>query len=194
VSSRDVSDHMHLPLETPRLLLRAFTMHDAEAFARYRSDPEVARYQGWTAPFSLAQAHTFIAGLEAVPPGTPGAWYQLAIERKADGVMVGDCAFVTLARDPRQAEIGFTLAREFQGQGYATEAVSRLLEALFGALGLHRVRANCDPDNPASARVLTRVGMRHEGRFVESLWFKERWVGEDWFAILAREWPRTGTR
>ena len=185
---------MQLPLDTPRLLLRPLVMDDAVTFSRYRSDPEVARYQGWTAPYSIDQAQAFIAGLTEVRPGTPGAWYQLAIERKADGVMVGDCAFVVLARDPRQAEIGFTLARECQGHGYATEAVRRLLESLFGELGLHRVRANCDPDNPASARVLTRVGMRCEGRFVESLWFKGQWVGEDWFAILDREWAAGSPR
>jgi aminoglycoside 6'-N-acetyltransferase len=179
---------MRLPLETERLVLRAFETRDASAFCEYRSDPEVARYQGWQAPYSLEQASRFIAGLADLRPGMAGAWYQLAIERKADGRMIGDCAFVVLAADPRQAEIGFTLARDVHGQGYATEAVRCLVDALFTDLRLHRVRANCDPDNPASARVLTRIGMRHEGRFVKSLWFKGQWADEDWYAILADEW------
>lgn len=176
------------PLQSDRLILRAFSARDAAEFSRYRSDPQVARYQSWDAPFTLEQAGQFIAGLAAAVPGAPGEWYQAALEEKASGRLAGDCAFQVL-EDGRQAEIGFTLAREFQGKGYATEAVRRLLEYLFRDLGLHRVRASCDPENPASARVLARAGMRREGRFVESLWFKGRWAGEDWYAVLAREWP-----
>jgi RimJ/RimL family protein N-acetyltransferase len=176
------------PLNSSRLILRPFTADDVQAFSRYRSDPLVARYQSWDLPFTLAQAERFVAEMQAAVPGTPGEWYQLALERKSGGELIGDCAFVVLAEDPRQAEIGFSLAREYQGQGYAGEAVARLLDFLFRDLGLHRVRANCDPENGPSARVLQRAGMRHEGSFVESLWFKGRWVGEEWYAILAREW------
>lgn len=170
------------------MTLRPFVAQDAWYFAQYRSDPEVARYQSWDAPYSLEQAQRFVSALQAGTPGVPGEWYQLALEVQASGEMIGDCGFILLAEDPRQAEIGFTLAREHQGQGYATEAVLRLLAFLFCDVGVHRVRANCDPENGASARVLQRAGMRHEGSFVESLWFKGRWAGEEWYAILAREW------
>jgi RimJ/RimL family protein N-acetyltransferase len=121
-------------------------------------------------------------------PGAAGEWYQLALELKSSGDMVGDVGFQVLKEDHHQAEIGFTLDRAYQGQGYAGEAVRRLLVYLFEELALHRVRANCDPENTASSRLLERVGMRHEGRFVESLWFKGRWASEDWYAILRREW------
>ena len=95
---------------------------------------------------------------------------------------------VCIDADDRRAEIGFTLARQFQGQGYATEAVRCLIDTLFSSLGLHRISANIDPENFASAKLLQRVGMRHEGRFIESLWLKGHWVNEDWYAILRREW------
>ena len=176
------------PLETKRLILRPFAARDADAFARYRSDPDIARYQDWQSPVTLEQARAFIASLSDPALASPGEWYQVALEQKTTGQLVGDCAFQVLAEDRQQAEIGFSLAREFHGLGFATEAVTRLLDYLFANLRLHRVRANCDPENQASARVLARAGMRHEGRFVESLWFKGGWVGEDWYAILAREW------
>jgi RimJ/RimL family protein N-acetyltransferase len=178
----------NFPLYSQRLALRPFEPRDAVPFARYRSDVDVARYQSWEAPYSLAQAEAFVAALQHSEPGMPGEWYQLALEVKETGEMIGDVGFVLLAEDPRQAEIGFTLAREAQGQGYATEAARRLLDYLFREMRLHRVRANCDPENGPSARVLQRAGMRHEGSFVESLWFKGRWTGEAWYAILAREW------
>jgi aminoglycoside 6'-N-acetyltransferase len=164
---------MDIHLETPRLILRPFEDRDTLPFSAYRSDPEIARYQGWTAPFTLKQAVQFISGMKAILPGVPGQWYQSAIELKSSGELAGDCAFQRLEEDPAQAEIGFTIARKYQGWGYGTEAVSRLLEFLFVDLDLHRVRANCDPNNLASARLLEKVGMRHEGRFIESLWLKE---------------------
>ena len=101
-------------------------------------------------------------------PGLPGEWYQVAIERKEDGALLGDCAFSVLAEDNHQAEIGFTLARQYQGKGYATEAVGRLLEHLFDDLGLHRVRAVCDVEIQPSARLMERLGMRREGWMLEA--------------------------
>lgn len=175
-------------LHSPRLILRPFEARDAQPFADYRSDPAVAQYQGWQAPYSLEQAQALVAQMQAAVPGQPGGWYQIAIEVQADHQMIGDCAFKILDEDARQAEVGVTLARPFQGQGYAHEALTCLLDYLFGELGLHRVRANCDPANQASARALQRLHFRHEGRWVESLWFKGAWADEDWYALLAREW------
>jgi Acetyltransferase (GNAT) domain len=70
------------------------------------------------------------------------------------------------AEDSRQAEIGFTLAPQHQGYGYATEAVRRPLHYLLVERGKHRVRATCDDRNTSSAAVLERVGMRREGHLL----------------------------
>lgn len=176
-------------LETDRLILRPFTEADLPTLAEYRSDPEVARHQSWDAPYSLAQAEAMLERMRLKEAGSPGAWHQVAIELKAGGELVGDCAFCVLDEDPPlQAEIGFTLAPGHQGRGYATEAVSRLLDHLFLTLKLHRVRGNCDVQNSASARLMDRVGMRCEAHFVENAWHKGRWSSELHFAILAREW------
>ena len=179
-------------LETPRLVLRSFEDRDAAPFAAYRSDPEVARYQGWEAPFPMENAARFVADMIRARPGMPGAWYQVAIELKSTGEMIGDCAFCT-SEDGRQAEIAYTLARRWQGQGYAGEALTRLLDYLFSDLNLHRAHANVDPDNLPSIRLLERLGMRKEGRFVQSLWLKGGWVDEEWYAILQQEWLARAT-
>jgi RimJ/RimL family protein N-acetyltransferase len=187
----DQTENPFFRSETERLILRPFRMEDAEAFAAYRSDPQVAAYQGWEAPYSLEQARHFCAAMSQAVPGIPGEWYQIALELKSNGEMIGELAFFILKGDERQAEIGFTLARRYHGQGYAGEAVERLLAHLLGERRLHRVRANCDVENAASARLLERVGMRREAHLVESLWFKGRWSSEYWYAILQREWePR----
>jgi RimJ/RimL family protein N-acetyltransferase len=184
-------DHLSLRFETARLILRSFEDRDAQAFADYRSDPEIARYQGWEAPYSLAQAIQFVEEMKIAQPGAPGKWHQLAMELKDTGQIAGDCAFQVLREDARQAEIGITLARASQGQGYATESLTRLLDYLFNDLHMHRVRANIDPQNLASARLMERLGLRHEGRFIDSLWLKGEWRNEDWYAILRREWKKS---
>jgi RimJ/RimL family protein N-acetyltransferase len=181
---------MTFTLETQRLILRSLQDADAEPFAKYRSDPEVARYQGWDIPFTLTQATQFIETMKQTQPGTPGAWFQIALQLKTSGQLIGDCAFCVIVDEPQQANIGFTLARHYQGNGYATEAVTRLLDYLFGALNLHRVRAICDVENLASARVLQRLGMRQEAHWIDNVWFKGRWSSEYGYAILEREWTQ----
>lgn len=179
---------MNLHLTTSRLTLRPFRLSDLPTFLAYRNDPKVARYQGWDIPYTPEQAKAFFTDMQQTQPGKPGEWYQLVIEHSASQVMLGDCAFYVLKDESRQAEIGFTLAAAYQGQGYASEAVRRLLAYLFTELNLHRVRANCDPLNMASAHLLKSVGFRHEGHFVESLWFKGAWADEAWYGLLGREW------
>jgi len=67
-------------LRTSRLQLRPLQESELAAFAAYRSDPEVARYQSWSAPYSLEQARVFLKDMNRAQPGTPGHWFQLAIE------------------------------------------------------------------------------------------------------------------
>ena len=174
-------------LPTERLVLRRFEESDLEAFLAYRNDPEVARYQTWSS-FSREEAEAFLASQRAVERWTPGTWVQLALERREAPGLIGDCALKVLADDPRQAEIGFTLARAWQGRGYGTEAVAALLDHLFGPLGLHRVVAVTDAENASAAALLERVGMRREGHLVENVWFKGAWGSEFLYAMLDWEW------
>ncbi|GAB2971834.1 GNAT family N-acetyltransferase [Saccharothrix stipae] len=171
-------------LTTERLVLRPFEAADAPAFAAYRSDPEVARYQGWEAPFTLAQAEEFVRDVAAADPTAPG-WYQFAVE--ADGVLVGDVG-VGLHENRMQAEIGYTLATAHQGRGYAVEAVRRVLAYLFEVRGVHRVSAECDARNTRSAHLLARLGFRQEGHRVQATWIKGEWTDDLLFGLLAAEW------
>lgn len=169
---------------TDRLVVRSMGAEHARSLAAYRSDPDVARYQGWEAPFTLSQARAFVAGMAGLDPVSPGRWVQLAIE--VDGVHVGDLA-VRVDEDGRQARVGITLAGDAHGQGYATEALTTLLDRLFDA-GLHRVVADCDVRNEASWRLLERVGMRREAEHRRASFWKGEWTDEYVYAVLAEEW------
>jgi RimJ/RimL family protein N-acetyltransferase len=168
-----------------RVIVRRFRAADADVFARYRSEPEVARYQSWTAPVSTEDARRLVAGFAAADEGAPG-WFQYAVELRATGALIGD---VGICRHDNlmQAELGFTLAGQHQGKGYATEAVRAVLDRVFAA-GVRRVSAECDARNTASARLLTHLGFRPEGRRVEHTWIKGEWTDDLLFGLLAREW------
>lgn len=175
-------------LRTARLVVRRFGRADVPTFAAYRSDPVVARYQSWDVPFSEEQAERFVAGLSDDHPDTPGSWFQFAVAESADGAHVGDVAAYVDADDPRQARVGITLAADAQGRGYGTEALAGLLDYLLVDRGKHRVTADCDARNVASAKLLERVGMRREGHHLQSAWWKGEWTDEYVYAVLADEW------
>ena len=162
-----MGDAAFMALITQRLVLRRFRPQDLDAFVAYRSNPETARYQNWEAPYRPSQARQFLQELEAIHPDTPREWFQFAVALRHTDRLIGDCGAHVEAEDSRQAEIGFTLAPQHQGYGYATEAVRRLLHYLLVERGKHRVRATCDDRNTRSAAVLERVGMRREGHLLE---------------------------
>ncbi len=174
-------------LETTRLRLRHFVDSDLLAFMAYRNDPEVARYQSWE-NINEPEARAFIQEQKEIQPGVPGQGFQIAIELKAKGVLIGDCYFKINELDDRQAEIGFSLSRVYQGQGFATEAVSRFLNYAFLIFNLHRIIAITDCENTASVALLERLGMRREGHFLKNVWFKRKWGDEYLYAILEEEW------
>ena len=176
-------------IESERLILRRFEDSDLVSFVAYRNDPEVARYQSWDS-FEEREARAFIREVESAQPGVPGGWFQFALESKETGDLVGDCALQVDGQEHYRAEIGYTLARDHQGQGFASEAVSRLLDYAFDVLGLHRVIAIADCRNKPSWALLERVGLRREGHFLEGVWFKGEWSDEYLYAVLKDEWLR----
>ena len=184
-----MADAAFTSLTSERLLLRRFRPDDLDAFVAYRSDPQVARYQSWEVPYLPSQARQFLAELQASHPDTPGEWFQFAVALRRTDLLIGDCAALVRADDPRQAEVGVTLGRAHQGQGCGTEAVRRLLDYLLLQRGKHRVSASCDARNTRSAALLERVGMRREGHLRESTWCKGEWTSELLYAVLGREWP-----
>ncbi|NPD68484.1 GNAT family N-acetyltransferase [Lichenicola cladoniae] len=179
---------MFAGLTSQRLILRPLLASDAAGLCGYRSDPQVARYQSWTG-FDEADAIALIAEQEDLEPDLPGTWLQLALIETASNMMVGDCGLHFLESDTNQVELGITLSRSHQRQGYGAEAVRRVLVYLFDELGKHRVFAITDADNHAAVGLFRRLGFRQEAHFVEHVYFKGTYGSEFVFAMLAREWP-----
>jgi RimJ/RimL family protein N-acetyltransferase len=147
-------------VRTQRLTLRRFREADLDAFVAYRSDPDTARYQGWDSPYPVEHGRSFLAEMAALDPGAPGQWFQFAVEERTSGALVGDCALHCDAEDPTTAWLGFTVAPEHRGRGYATEAVRGLVLYACERLDACRVLATVDARNAPSIALLERVGFR----------------------------------
>jgi aminoglycoside 6'-N-acetyltransferase len=171
-----------------RVLLRRFQLADVAEFVAYRSRAEVARFQSWDAPYPREEGERFVRQITKEHPDTAGEWFQFAVALRPGGQLIGDCAAMPHAGDPRQCEIGFTIAPGHQGRGYATEAARLLVGYLFGGRAKHRITASCDARNTASAAVLERLGMRREGHLRESSWAKGEWTDELLYGLLHHEW------
>ena len=173
---------------TERLVLRLLEAEDVPAFAAYRSDPDVARYQSWETSYTTADGERLVAAQQGVDFGDPGAWVQVAAVDRATGALCGDCAVRVATDQPRTAEVGVTLAPATQGSGLATEALRAVVTRLFEYHDIHRVHAETDDRNQAVHRLFERLGFRCEARLVEADWFKGEWTTLRVYAILRREW------
>jgi RimJ/RimL family protein N-acetyltransferase len=180
-------------IETPRLILRRFRPEDSEPFFAYRTLPEVARFQSqrWLR-MTQGEAAEFVLAQSEADAFVRDAWYQLAVERRDTGALIGDIGLHT-PDDISQAELGFTIAPSYQHQGFALEAVGHLLDDLFTARGLHRVVAVADARNLPSIALLHKLGMRREGCFIKSFRDADTYTDEVQYAILEEEWRRADT-
>jgi len=173
----------HLPtLLTRRLVLRPVRMSDAEDMYEYSRDPEVARHVLWDAHRSIHQTREYIRFLlrqyRNAAPGT------FAIALRDSGKMIGTIGFMWVQTDNRSAEVGYSLSRAYWNQGYMSEALSAIVEFGFTKLGLNRIEAQHESDNPASGRVMLHAGMRHEGTLRQRIYNKGRYADVDLYAIV----------
>jgi ribosomal-protein-alanine N-acetyltransferase len=147
-------------IETERLVLRRPRVSDEPAiFARYASDPEVTRYMAWPTHRSLDDTRSFVTFCDALWARWPKAGPFLVFAR--DGVtLLGGAGIVNDTET--LAQIGYVLARDAWGRGYATEALLASVEAARAA-GVRRLEAGVHVDQQVSCRVLEKGNFVREG-------------------------------
>ena len=151
-----------IEIPTERLVLRDFRITDEQAVHEFASDPAVCRYTDW-GPNSPDDTQLFIREALGEAAGPERDSFTLAMSLNPSGVVVGSCSVWVESASHRRAALGFVVAPAHQGRGYASEAGKALLDFAFDVMGAQRVEATCRPGNLASARVLTKLGMRREG-------------------------------
>jgi len=173
----------HLPtLLTPRLVLRPVRMSDAEDMYEYSRDPEVARHVLWDAHRSIHQTREYIRYLLRQYRNAAPSTFAIAL--RDSGKVVGTIGFMWVQTDNRSAEVGYSLSRAYWNQGLMSEALRAVVEFGFEKLGLNRIEAQHECDNPASGRVMQHAGMCHEGTLRQRIYNKGRYVDVDLYAIL----------
>jgi RimJ/RimL family protein N-acetyltransferase len=175
-----------LPRRTERLVLRPLRYGDEKDLHAYRRRADVCRYIP-SDPLTEVTATDFITERMGLTQITgDGDRIILAIEFA--GQVIGDLLVRGGLVADQQTEIGWVLNPDFQGHGYATEAAQELIKLSFTDLRMHRVWAQLDPKNIASARLCERLGMVKEAHLRESMWFKGEWSDTSIYAILRSEW------
>jgi ribosomal-protein-alanine N-acetyltransferase len=166
-----------VPILTPRLVLRAFTVDDAPQLheALYR-DPEAMRFIG--GPHSVQATRQ---GIERYIDQQERSGFSFwAVEERESGFIVGEAGLFPLnARGP-DTELGYAFGRSAWGRGYATEVGEAILAEAFGPLGLDRVVALAKRQNRGSLNVLRKLGFREQGEI-------EAWGSRHAFFVRERD-------
>ncbi len=177
-----------LPIETDRLLLRAFAPGDIEAVAAYHALPEAQRFRDARVR-SRADVEEALDAMRAERAlNRPGDMLSLAVVRRSDDRLVGQVGLRWHDATAAQGELRFVFNPIFRSQGYAGEAVRAMLDLGFADFDLHRIFTRCDARNQAIARMLKSLGMRLEAHYREHALFRGEWDEELHFAVLDREW------
>ncbi|WP_284646315.1 GNAT family N-acetyltransferase [Paenibacillus silviterrae] len=158
---------MNPSFETERLLLRLFELSDAKFVQVLAGDQDVAST-------TLSIPHPY-------PDGAAEGWiertrqaaekgdiFSFALLSKEDGKLIG-CISLRLAKQFNHAELAYWVGKTFWGQGFATEAARRIIQFGFEDLELNRIYAAAMTRNPASYKIMSKIGMKHEGTFPQHI-------------------------
>jgi len=148
------------PIETERLILRPFVEEDAAGWLPLISLPEIIRYTGDTPARSVEEARDLLCSRPLRDYEVYG-FGRLAVIEKASGRLVGFCGFKYVI-ELGETDIGYRFLPDCWGKGYATESAAALMREGRRAHGIRRVVGTVHPDNPASGRVLEKLGLRFE--------------------------------
>lgn len=176
------------PLTTARLVLRALEPGDAGAMFAIFGDPETMRYWSHLPHRTPAETEAKLAGLIA-DTGDHRTW---AITRDG-GAFLGWVAL--FGPDALQIKLGYVLLPAARGQGLAEEAAQAALAYAFQDCGKHRVAAELDPRNAASARLLEKLGFTDEGVKRQDFLLGDEICDTQTYGLLASEWrarPQAG--
>lgn len=177
----------HPTIVTSRLVLRQWKAEDAPDVARLAGRREIADTTiSIPHPFSEQQARDWLAA-RSNPPSA-GKEASFAMTTTADGRLIGAVGLLNIDTEHSLTELGFWIGVDWWGQGYATEATRAAVHFVFSQLNLNRVYAHHMVRNPASGRVLEKIGMKREGLLRQRV---RKWgVFEDvvLMAVLHEDW------
>lgn len=173
---------MHLT--TKRLAMAEVIALDIDDVHRLHSMPEVDEFNTLGIPVSINDTEALVTSWLLQRQAAPRMHFTLAIRLLANNQFIGLLGLNLGKSNFKNSEVWYKLHPSYWRKGYATEALSRILNYAFAELELHRIEAGCAVDNIASIKVLERVGMIREGRKRQVLPIRGNWVDNYFYAIL----------
>ncbi len=149
-------------IETDRLVLRRMELSDAQmVFDHWLSDERVSDNRVNAAHKTVSETIERVAKIVSDYANKECCWW--AIERKADGELIGEIDLYDFDNATGNCEVSFSIGYEWWNQGYGTEALRAVVEFGFRYMNIHKIAAAHNTDNPASGKVMVKAEMEQEG-------------------------------
>lgn len=149
-------------IETENLIIRNFELNDENDLCEYmlqRVNAEFERYENFTAEKSRKEIE-FRSGSDEF----------FAIELKSEHKVIGNIYLGK--REFNSRELGYVLNEHYQNQGYGSEAAKASVEYMFNQ-GVHRIFAECAPQNTPSWKLMEKIGLQREAHFKKNVSFRK---------------------
>jgi len=173
-------------INTKRLFLREINLNDARTLFQYWSDDEVTKYLNIDSFINIGQALNMIRLLKSLFPRKEGIRW--VIVRKEDNAVIGTCGFNSWVKKSSRGEIGYELGRTYWGNGYASEALSEIIEYGFNVMELNRIEAFTVPEAVRSINLLKKFGFKKEGILREYGYWNNQYWDENIYSLLKKDW------
>lgn len=174
-------------LETERLILRRFTMNDAQdMFNNWASDDEVTKYLMWPSHKNVEVTKEYIKSL--VDAYSEKSTYNWGIGLKEIGQVVGTISVVRCDDEIGCVHIGYCIGKRWWNKGITSEAFSAVIRFLMDEVKVNRIDSRHDPRNAFSGKVMEKCGLRYEGTLRESDSNNQGICDACWYALLRKEY------
>jgi len=179
---------MELKIKGQIINLRKLTKSDAFSIFQNAKDKKISRYTTLPYHYKLKHAQDFIKKTHQNQKRKTA--YELGIELKETGKIIGMMSLMKINYDNRNAEVGYWLGKKYWGQGIAKEALKLILDLGFKKLKLSRIYARVMHPNIASAKLLESVGFKFEGRLRKATLKNKRWLDDLRYGLLKEEYKK----
>jgi [ribosomal protein S5]-alanine N-acetyltransferase len=172
-------------LETERLLLRPFTLDDAEVFLDLNANEKVTQYFDRPKMQNMDEAIKTLNKISTSFEKNEGVTW--AIELKETKIIIGHLTYWRIIKEHYRAEMGYSLFPEYWRKGFMSEAIQKVIDFGFLILKFHSIEANVDPRNIASMKLLERSGFLREGYLKENFYFNGKFFDTALYSLLNKK-------
>ena len=172
-------------LETERLSLKMVQMEDAKDLFDLRSSPEFMKYLGRDMMQDVSEAEEYIDRIKRGFQNKTGLSWKICYKNSNN--FIGYCGFWEINYQHFKTEIGYGLNPLFQAKGFMTEALSSMTNYMFSEMNIHHIKADIDPLNISSRRVLEKVGFYRIGLAKENYFYNGRFMDSEYYGMIKNE-------